>query len=53
VNWYIFSKTGTLSRRPACEMLELYWRAMYKKKLTPYKILIVKNVHFYETWHGF
>jgi len=46
VNWYIFSKTRTLSGRPACEIVELYWGAMSKEVLIEYKIFIVKNVQF-------
>ena len=55
VNWYIFSKTHsrTISRRPACEIVKLYYGAMSKEILIQYKIFIVKNVHFSETWIGF
>jgi hypothetical protein len=36
VNWYVFSKTQsrTISRRPACEIVELYWAAISKEILT-------------------
>jgi hypothetical protein len=42
VNLYTFSKTVPLSRRPACEIVELYWGAMSKEILIQYKIFIEK-----------